>query len=58
MDATNEAARRIFDDHAAQQRAAGDLDGAANTELLREYFTNADFRAALETEIWRITKDA
>lgn len=58
MDTTTEAARRIFDDHAEKQRTAGDLDGAANTELLREYFTNADFRTALEAEIWRINQEA
>lgn len=44
---TNDEAKATFDKIATEQRNAGKLDAAATTELIREYFTNADFRNAL-----------
>ena len=51
---TTEEARAIFNQIADEQRKAGNLDAAANTELLREYLTNPDFKKALEDHIWEM----
>lgn len=42
---TNAEARQIFDTAAANE---ADADKRANIELCREYFTNPEFRKALE----------
>lgn len=49
---TNTEAREIFSRAAAGHRAAGNLDQAADVELVREYFTNPTFRKALADHLW------
>jgi hypothetical protein len=49
---TTAEARAIFNQIADEQRKAGKLDAAADTELIREYLTNHDFKKALEDFIW------
>lgn len=49
-------ARKIFDDAAAQHRAAGRLDDAARAELMREYFCNPAFRTGLEDLVFETTR--
>jgi len=44
-------AREIFNAAIANQT---DADKIAKLELAREYFTNADFRAAMQDEVARI----
>lgn len=39
--------RKEFDSLASKLRAAGHQDAAARAEVLREWFTNEDFRKAL-----------
>lgn len=46
---TNEAAREIFNQVIANQT---DADKIANLEICREYFTNPNFRKALEDHVW------
>ena len=51
---TTEEARAIFNQIADEQRKAGKLDAAADTELIREYLTNPTFKQALEDHIWKL----
>lgn len=44
---TNEQAKAVFEKAIEAHRADGDRDGVARCELLREYFTNTEFRGAL-----------
>lgn len=46
---TNEAAREVFNQVIANQT---DTDTIARIEIVREYFTNADFRKAMEDMVW------
>lgn len=46
-------ARAIFDQAIAN---TADPDRIAKIELMREYFTNADFRKALEDHVWELTQ--
>lgn len=46
---TNQAAREVFNQVLATQT---DADKIAKLELAREYFTNPDFRKALENHLW------
>jgi hypothetical protein len=48
---TNEQAREIFNQSIANET---DADRIATVELLREYFTNPEFRAAMQNEVARI----
>ena len=49
---TNEA-KATFNQMADTFRAAGDMDRVARIELAREFFTNPDFRKALEDHLWK-----
>jgi hypothetical protein len=51
---TTDEVRATFDKVADEQRKAGNLDDAATTELLREYFTNPAFKTALEEHVWTL----
>lgn len=53
---TADEAKAIFDKIANEQREAGKLDAAATTEIIREYFTNADFRQALADYTFKATE--
>lgn len=46
---TNEAAKQVFNQVLANLT---DADQIAKIELAREYFTNPDFRKALEDHLW------
>jgi len=46
-------ARQVFDSAIATET---DADRIAKLELLREYFTNADFRKALEDHVWELSR--
>lgn len=50
---TNEALREIFNQAAAK---ATDADQIARVEICREYFTNPEFRKALENRVWEMTR--
>jgi hypothetical protein len=52
---SNEQAREIFN---AAIAGESNRDRIAKLELLREYFTNASFRAGLEREVWAINHNA
>jgi hypothetical protein len=45
---TQQELRDNFDRLASNLRNAGMVEEAAKAELLKEYYTNAEFRAALE----------
>ena len=49
---TTQQAKEIFTQAANAHRAAGNHDQAANAEIMREYFTNPTFRAAMEDMVW------
>jgi hypothetical protein len=55
---TNQQAREIFTRAAEAHRAAGNHDQAASAELMREYFTNPQFRKGLEDHVWGATNAA
>lgn len=48
---TNQQAREIFDQAIANET---DPDRIANVELMREYFTNPEFRVAMQNEVARV----
>lgn len=48
-----EQAKRIFNDAIAKQT---DADKVARLELVREYFTNPEFRTALHDHVWAINQ--
>lgn len=50
----SQQARAIFDQAIANTT---DLDRIARIELMREYFTNADFRKVLEDHVWEVTRN-
>ena len=50
---TNQAAREVFNQVIAAQAGA---DKIARLELCREYFTNPDFRKALENHVWETNR--
>ena len=50
---TTQEAREVFD---LAAKNAADADQVARIELLREYFTNADFRASLEQKLWEAAR--
>ncbi len=47
-------ARTVFDQAAAEALRQGDADRASRLELAREYFTNPEFKKALESFVWSI----
>lgn len=49
---TTENAKMIFNSEIAKET---DKNRIAKLELLREYFTNSDFKLALENEVARLT---
>ena len=51
----NEAAKAIFNQVIAQQ---ADADKIAKLEIVREFFTNPDFRKYLEDTAWQINSRA
>jgi hypothetical protein len=55
---TNEQAKAVFNQIAAQHRASGKHDQAARIEIAREYFTNPKFKAAFEQHVWDINEAA
>ena len=48
----------IFNRAIEAAKAAGNLDLVASRELLREYFTNPDFRKHLEDFVWSLNTGA
>ena len=50
---TNEEARNVFNQVISQTT---DADEIAKLELLREYFTNADFRSAMHDMVWEVNQ--
>lgn len=53
---TNAAAKVLFAEMIAAATAAGDKDSVARIELVREFTTNPEFRAALEQFCWQARK--
>ena len=51
-----EQVRKIFDSVAQAHRNHGDHDRAAQTELVREYFTNPKFKKTLEEVVWQLNQ--
>ena len=47
-------ARAVFTQAAASAAAKGDAEAVNRIELAREYFTNPDFRSAMERFVWSI----
>lgn len=52
---TNTEAREIFNTAAASAKTT---DQVAKIELAREFFTNPEFRKALEQHVWEINQKA
>lgn len=48
---TNEQAKEVFNAAISNETHA---DKIANIEICREYFTNPDFRKALEDHVWSL----
>lgn len=52
---TVEQAREVFD---VAAKGTTDADRIARIELLREYFTNEDFRRAFADHVWNLNNPA
>jgi hypothetical protein len=46
--------RQGFNQMIAAAVAAGDHDAVARMEVAREYFTNPEFKSALQDHLWQI----
>lgn len=53
---TSQQAKEVFNQAAEAHRAAGNHDKAANAEIMREYFTNPTFRAAMANFVWDVNR--
>jgi hypothetical protein len=49
--------REGFNQMIAAASAAGDMDAVARMELAREFFTNTEFKVALQDHVWRLNQE-
>ena len=54
---TNEA-RNVFNQMVEEAAKNGNHETVAKIELAREFFTNPDFRKALEQHVWELNQEA
>ena len=53
---TNQAIREGFNQMISAAAAAGNADAVARMELASEFFTNTEFKAALQEHVWQVNQ--